>query len=114
MKNALWNLSGYEYWCRDISYSFTDEQKYGNFILAKTENNKLIPLYIGQGNLHCVKDDIHYSNAKKMGALYILVHLNEDEEMRRKEMREILAKHPEAYAPNVCNEKDDRNGKGKR
>jgi len=78
----------------------------GNYIFTKTTNNIWVPIYIGQGDLNDrTNDSTHYGCAVGKGATHVHVHLNPKEEDRIAEEQDLLAGHPDAYAPTGCNEK---------
>lgn len=72
----------------------------------KIENNVMLPVYIGQGDLNDrVNDTTHYKCAIAKGATEVHLHLTSNEQDRLKEEADLLAGHPNAYAPTGCNRK---------
>ena len=95
----------YGYWSKALPYSCNPGQD-GNYIFTKLVNNVWIPIYIGQGELNDrVNDPTHYNCATGKGATHVHVHTMGREEDRLAEEQDLLAGHPDAYAPKGCNEK---------
>jgi hypothetical protein len=95
----------YTYWVFPFPTNFEAGHD-GNYIFAKVVNNTWIPIYVGQGHLNVrCSDATHCQCALARGATHIHAHKAPTEEQRLAEERDILAVHPEAYAPVGCNQK---------
>lgn len=95
----------YRYWSHRLPYR-CDPGQDGNYILTKLRNNIWIPIYIGEGNLdERINDPTHYNCAIGKGATHVHLHLNATEQARLAEESDLLAGHPDAYAPIGCNQK---------
>lgn len=95
----------YGYWFHPLPYSCEPGHD-GNYIFTKVVNGKWIPIYIGQGDLNDrINDPAHQQCAIGKGATHIHVHTQSAEQVRLAEEADLLAGHPEAYAPTGCNRK---------
>lgn len=95
----------YGYWSHPLPFSCNPVQD-GNYIFTKIVNNVWVPIYIGQGDLNeRVNDTTHYGCATRKGATHVHVHTNAKEQDRLNEESDLLAGHPNAYAPTGCNQK---------
>jgi len=95
----------YGYWSKPLPFSCQSGVD-GNYIFTKIVNNVWVPIYIGQGELNeRVNDPTHYGCATRKGATHVHVHTTASEQDRRKEEADLLAGHPNAYAPTGCNQK---------
>lgn len=95
----------YGYWVMVLPYSCNPGQD-GNYIFTKVVNKVWIPIYIGQGDINeRVNDQKHYKCAIGKGATHVHVHTKAAEKDRLAEEQDLLAGHPDAFAPNGCNEK---------
>lgn len=89
----------YGYWSKPLPFSCNPDQD-GNYIFCKIVNNVWVPIYIGQGDINeCVNDATHYKCATGKGATHVHVHTNSIEQARVAEEQDLLAGHPQAYAP---------------
>lgn len=97
----------YKYHIWDLPVDFKPNQD-GNYIYSKrNENNKWVPIYIGQGDLKDRVENHHQAACiKRKGATHIHVHLNSKKEDRIKEEKDLLANYNNAYQPTGCNEKE--------
>lgn len=97
----------YTYYIWKLPVDFSPDQN-GNYIYSKlNENNKWVPIYIGQGDLKQRTDNHHQAPCiKRKGATHIHVHLNVKEEDRTAEEKDLLANYTNAYQPVGCNEKE--------
>jgi len=96
----------YGYWSKNLPYSCNPGQN-GNYIFTKIVNNVWLPIYIGQGDINDrINDPIHYSCAVSKGATHVHAHTNPTEADRLEEEQDLLAGHPDSYAPIGCNEKE--------
>lgn len=92
----------YRYRIEELPTSFANVV--GNFILAKVAGNQWAPIFIGEGR-------ITGSNSPEMlcaiekGATHLLYHMQPDQTLRRMEVEDLLAEHPEVYAPSGCNKR---------
>lgn len=109
-KTCNWNgASGtsYKYYVYELPHSFNDDQN-GNYIYTKiNNNNKWVPIYIGQGDLGDRVGPSHHKAdcISSKGATHVHVHLNSTEKNRLSEESDLLANYTNAYAPSGCNEK---------
>ena len=95
----------YGYWSYPLLFTCNAGQN-GNYIFTKVVNNVWVPIYIGQGDLNeRINDPTHSECAAAKGATHVHVHTNSSEQDRLVEEADILANHPNAYAPTGCNEK---------
>ena len=95
----------YGYWSKKLPFS-CDPNQDGNYIFCKVVNNVWVPVYIGQGDINDrVNDRPHYNCATGKGATHVHVHTNSAEKDRLSEEQDLLAGHPQAYAPTGCNNK---------
>ena len=95
----------YGYWSKKLPFSCDPDQD-GNYIFCKVVNNVWVPAYIGQGDINDrVNDETHYKCATGKGATHVHVHTNSVEKDRLAEEQDLLAGHPQAYAPTGCNNK---------
>lgn len=96
----------YAYYVFPLDFSPKDDQ-FGNYMLARqSQEGRWIPVFIGQGNLkERVRDKAHVRRAQQKGATHILARVNQNEQLRRVEERDMLVAHPEACLPTGCNEK---------
>lgn len=95
----------YGYWSKKLPFSCAPNQD-GNYIFCMVTNNAWVPVYIGQGDIHNrVNDETHYKCATGKGATHVHVHTNKVEKDRLAEEQDLLAGHPQAYAPTGCNNK---------
>lgn len=95
----------YNYYVFSLDFSPKDHQ-FGNYMLARqSQEGHWIPVFIGQGNLkERMRDKTNMRHAQKKGATHILARVNENEQLRRVEERDMLVAHPEACIPTGCNE----------
>ena len=96
----------YLYKVFELPVSF-DSRDYGNFVMARRgSSNRWIPVYVGEGDFSKRISPDHYKAhcIEQKGATYAHVHLNLDEHDRRAEVRDLLARFPEAYEPSGCND----------
>jgi hypothetical protein len=80
----------------------------GNYVYAKTNAQGLwVPIYIGEGDLADRSSGGHHQAAciKRRGATHFHCHLNTDQQARRYEEADLLARYVNAYQPDGCNEK---------
>ena len=95
----------YKYWLHDLPTSFKAGQD-GNYIYCKIENDAWVPIYIGQGDVGTRISDHHQAQCiARKGATHIHVHTRKSKQARLDEESDLLAAHPEAYAPTGCNQK---------
>ena len=93
----------YSYWVYPLPASIKSGQD-GNYIFTKVVNNTWVPIYIGQGDIGDRLDNHHQATCiKSKGATHLHAHKNADERARLAEEDDLLAAHPEAYAPAGCN-----------
>lgn len=96
----------YTYWIYERHPSIK-EGATGNYIYTKVVDNVWVPVYIGQGDLSVRATDNHHQieciDSKK--ATHVHMHTNAKEADRLAEEKDLLAGHPEAYAPKGCNVK---------
>jgi hypothetical protein len=93
----------YKYFIWDLPANF-DENQNGNYIYCRLNNNMWVPIYIGQGDLKERADNHHQAECiKSKGATHIHVHLNEKEEDRLNEEKDLLSNYTNAYKPSGCN-----------
>jgi hypothetical protein len=97
----------YKYYIWELPANFDPNQD-GNYIYSRlNENNRWVPIYIGQGDLKDRTDNHHQATCiKRKGAAHIHVHLNAREQDRLAEERDLLANYTNAYQPNGCNERE--------
>ena len=97
----------YKFYIKRLPVSFNENQD-GNYIYARlNEDNRWIPIYIGQGDLKARTENHHQSGCINLkGATHIHVHLNSLKEDRLVEERDLLAHYTNAYQPNGCNERE--------
>lgn len=99
--------TNYTYYIHKLPVSFNANQD-GNYIFSKLNSeNRWVPIYIGQGDLHDrISDDHHQARCiKTRGATHVHVHSNSTERARLAEEQDLLAYYTNAYTPNGCNEK---------
>jgi hypothetical protein len=96
----------YTYYVHSLPSNFNVNQD-GNYIFTKTENNKWVPIYIGQGDLgDRITTNHHKANCiLKKGATHVHAHLNARLQDRLAEEQDLLAAYSQAYEPIGCNEK---------
>lgn len=95
----------YGYWSKSLPYHCDPDQN-GNYIFAKPAIGGWTPVYVGQGDLNeRVNDPEHYQCAISKGATHVHVHTTATLAARIAEEADLLAGHPEAYAPTGCNQK---------
>ena len=100
----------YKYFIHELPTSFSENQE-GNYIFCKKDYLGIwVPVYIGQGDLSRRISENHHKIRciGERGATHVHVHLNEVEEIRVAEEKDLLDKHSEAYQPIGCNEKKGR------
>lgn len=97
----------YKYYVWELPVSFGPNQD-GNYIYSKlNQNNKWVPIYIGQGDLKDRTENHHRADCiKRKGATHIHVHRNSGGQDRLGEEQDLLAHYANAYEPNGCNEKE--------
>ena len=98
----------YTYFVWLLPASFDPNQD-GNYIFSKkNDQERWVPIYIGQGDLaDRVSDNHHQANCiRNKGATHVHVHLNPKEEDRTGEEEDLLARYTNAYKPYGCNEKE--------
>ena len=97
----------YKYYIWELPANFSENQD-GNYIYSRlNENNRWVPIYIGQGDLKDRTENHHQADCiKRKGATHIHVHLNGRKEDRLAEERDLLANYTNAYQPNGCNERE--------
>lgn len=98
----------YKYFIHKLPTNFSENQE-GNYIFCKKEYLEIwVPVYIGHGDLsNRISKNHHKSQCiGEKGATHVHVHLNEVEESRVAEEKDLLDKHSEAYQPTGCNEKE--------
>lgn len=99
--------TNYTYYIHELPVSF-EENNDGNYIYSKlNQENKWVPVYIGEGDLGDRVSDNHHQAAciKSKGATHVHVHSNESETARKFEESDLLGRYTNAYKPNGCNEK---------
>ncbi len=97
----------FTYYVYQLPITFNPNQD-GNYIFAKTNSeNKWVPIYIGEGDLASRVGDSHHQATciRNKGATHVHVHLNGNEQARKSEEADLLARYTNAYTPNGCNEK---------
>jgi len=97
----------YEFFIYTLPASLNTGQD-GNYIYAKKNAaGRWVPVYIGQGDLGERCGVAHHKAAciQKKGATHFHCHLNGDENRRRAEEVDILARYANAYQPQGCNER---------
>lgn len=95
----------YSYMVYDLPFSCSEDIE-GNYIFCKQEDNKWIPVYIGEGQLHRrINDPKHSECAINKGATHVHTRINEIEQARKFEQGDLLQIHPETYYPIGCNKK---------
>jgi len=96
----------YTYYVWELPASFNANQD-GNYIYAKiSENDRWVPIYIGQGDLKDRTENHHQALCiARKWATHIHVHLTPDEDDRINEERDLLGNYTNAYQPTGCNEK---------
>jgi hypothetical protein len=82
----------------------------GNYIYARMDEHRWVPIYIGEGNLTqraaIERRDVECIDAK--GATHVHLHVNYDRDDREAEVRDLLENFPQAYVPEGCNKKKGR------
>ena len=99
--------TNYTYYIHPLPVTFNSNQQ-GNYIWSKLNSeNKWVPIYIGEGELSDRVSDQHHKIAciKAKGASHVHVHTNSDENKRKSEESDLLARYTNAYVPDGCNEK---------
>jgi hypothetical protein len=99
--------TSYLYFIHKLPVNFTAGQ-FGNYIFAKVNaENKWVPIYMGEGELHDRVSNVHHQwdCIQSKGATHIHAHINNKEQDRLTEERDLLARYTNAYAPSGCNEK---------
>ncbi len=97
----------YKYYVYQLPASFDPNQD-GNYIYTKiNNNNKWVPIYIGEGDLDVRVGPNHHqaSCINSKGATHVHVHLNSAKQDRLSEEQDLLANYTNAYKPNGCNER---------
>ncbi len=97
----------YTYHIHELPVSLPKDN-YGNYIYSKrSEANKWVPIYIGEGDLgDRVSDNHHQSTCiKSKGATHVHVHLNDSEAVGKAEETDLLARYTNALKPSGCNER---------
>lgn len=96
----------YTYHVWPLPVDFNPNQN-GNYIYSKlSQDNKWIPVYIGQGDLKDRTEHHHKAACiRSKGATHVHVHTNSVEANRLAEERDLLANYTYAYDPYGCNEK---------
>lgn len=97
----------YQFFIYALPASFDPAQD-GNYIYAKKNaEGRWVPVYIGQGDLGERCGATHHKAAciRKKGATAFHCHLNGDENRRRAEEADLLARYTNAYEPQGCNER---------
>lgn len=97
----------YTYHVWELPANFKPNQN-GNYIYSKlNQDNKWVPIYIGQGDLKDRSENHHKAGCiNRKGATHIHVHLNSREADRLNEEQDLLAHYTNAYQPDGCNEKE--------
>ena len=99
--------TNYTYYIWELPANF-DPNQVGNYIYSKKNSEqKWVPIYVGEGDLASRVSDSHHQAAciKSRGATHVHVHLNANENARKAEEADLLARYTNAYKPNGCNEK---------
>jgi len=82
----------------------------GNYIYAKIDQtSNWQPIYIGQGDIsvRCTKSPYPIECINSKGATHVHLKVTRGPEIVRKyQERDLLATHPEAYAPTGCNQRE--------
>ena len=96
----------YTYYVWPLPVHFDPTQN-GNYIYScVNEDNKWIPIYIGQGDLRDRTENHHKAACiKRKGATHVHAHLNSVEADKLEEEQDLLANYANAYEPNGCNER---------
>lgn len=96
----------YTYHIYPLPVNFDPNQS-GNYIYSRlSQDNKWIPIYIGQGDLKDRTENHHKATCiRSKGATHVHVHTNSVEANRLSEERDLLANYTNAYEPLGCNEK---------
>ena len=80
----------------------------GNYIYSKQNaEGRWMPVYIGEGDLciRCKNSHHQLQCIDSKGATHVHMHLNDDEQSRKAEESDLLARYINAYAPHGCNVK---------
>ena len=79
----------------------------GNFIFARKDSGgRWIPIYIGHGDLATACSPINndqWDSILTRRATHIHCHLNESQEAREQEQKDLLARYKNAFEPYGCN-----------
>ncbi len=108
-KTCTWiGASGneYTYHVHDLPTSFNKDQ-YGNYIYTRLNNeDRWIPIYIGDGDLDDRVSDNHHKAKciKSKGATHVHVHLTANKKAGQAEEADLLARFTNAFMPHGCNE----------
>ena len=97
----------YEYGVHALPVTFNPNQD-GNYIYAKLNSQRQwVPVYIGEGDLADRSSDNHHQTAciKSKGATHFHEHLNANQDDRRAEEQDLLARYTNSYKPVGCNER---------
>ena len=98
--------NGYVYDVHKLPASFKDDQ-YGNYIYTRISNeNKWVPIYIGEGDLGERVGDSHHKAEciKAKGATHVHEHLTVNKTEGKAEETDLLSRYTDAFAPKGCNE----------
>ena len=96
----------YTYWVHPRHDSIKPGQM-GNYIYARREAERWVPVYIGEGDLSVRCSHAHHQRncIDTKDATHVHMHTNPKDATRNAEESDLLAAFPEAYAPNGCNVK---------
>ena len=91
----------------DILPASFNEDQYGNYIYTRRNNeDRWVPIYIGEGDLgDRVSDNHHKAKCiKSKGATHVHVHLTANKKAGQAEEADLLARFTNALMPHGCNE----------
>jgi hypothetical protein len=92
----------YHYWVYRLPARFEPGQT-GNFIFARLDGRRWVPLYIGQGDLHAAATaPPARACLEAAGATHLHANQGGHTQVRRDEARDLLRAHPEALQPHGC------------
>jgi hypothetical protein len=78
----------------------------GNYVYTKLNSqNQWVPVYFGEGDLSQRAGSNHHQKQciDSKGATHVHMHRNGDEDVRRAEEKDLLARYTNALVPHGCN-----------
>jgi hypothetical protein len=99
----------YAYWSYQLP-EVPDQEAIGSYIFARRgDDGGWVPVFFGHGDLATLGEGVHalWANIRTKGATHVHTHRNARVAGRREEEADLLAAHPEAWAPSGCNQREE-------